>query len=740
MVLLTEYININSLIGKKVGISRDIFYEEMLKQKGIDVVELRGSDEKAQALALGEIDYFLASFTSGLKAIKKGGYTNIKVIDEFLGIKREDLRFAVNKDKEILYSIIAKSLNSVKQRKLDQIVNKWIIEIDTNENIDFTQKEKKYLKNKKIIRYCADPSWMPFEKIEDGKHKGISADFVKYFQDQIGIPFKLVLTDSWSQSIEFAKEKKCDILSFLAMDTPSRREYLNFTKPYFSTPLIVATKLNVTFINDLKELDNKKLASPKGYAFVEIIKHRYPKIDIIEVDNVQEGLKKVKNGEVFGYIGTLASVGYMFQTKFTGELKIAGKFNENWELGVGINNEDPILLGIMDKTINNIDETIYQNIINKWIAINYDNPKDYTIVFQILTIAIIILAGTVYWNRRLAKINKELNKAKLQAQEAARLKSYFLANVSHEIRTPMNAILGMNHLMQKTQLDKKQLEYIEKSEIASETLLKLINDILDFSKIEVGKLKIQNHNFDLLKLLDNLESMIKIKANEKHIDFNIIYDKSLPTKLYADSLRLNQILTNLLSNAVKFTNKGKVELIIKNDLDKFRFYVNDTGIGLTKEQQGKLFTPFTQADESTTRKFGGTGLGLSISKELVELMNGKIWVHSKLDVGTSFIFEVELKSSKEGQCEENITNQKSNVIDKIKNKVAKVTVEQEDIDNLFIELQSALKTNRPSICEPVITKLDNISFDKKEDEEIYEKIKYLTKKYRFSEALELLKK
>ncbi|MEA3354710.1 MAG: transporter substrate-binding domain-containing protein [Campylobacterota bacterium] len=739
-----QYIDINSLKGKRVGISRDIFYEESLRKKGIEIVELEGSEEKAQALALGEIDYFLASFTSGLKAVKKGGYTNIKAIDEFLGIKREDLRFAVNNQKEILYNIIDKSINSIKQKKLDDLINKWIIELDTNDNISLTQREKIYLKNKKVIRYCADPSWMPFESIQKGKHKGIGADFAKYFQDQIGIDFRLIYTDSWSQSIDYAKENRCDILSFLAMDTQKRRKYLNFTKPYFSTPLIVATKLNVTFITDLKKLNNKKLAIPKGYAFVDIIKERYPQIKLLEVKNVKEGLKRVKDGDLFGYIGTLASVGYMFQKEFTGELKIAGKFNETWDLGVGIVKSEPILHSIMEKTVNNIDEATYNSIINKWIAINYDNPVDYTIIWEILSVVFLILIGTIYWNRRLSNINKELNKAKLQAQEAAKLKSYFLANISHEIRTPMNAILGMNHLLKETDLNEKQYDYINKSQIASETLMKLINDILDFSKIEAGKLQIQNHNFDLSILLKNIETIINIKASEKHINFNIVYDRTLPLKLYGDSLRLSQILTNLLSNAVKFTNKGKVELVVKKVSDtKFRFLVNDTGIGLSKEQIEKLFTPFSQADESTTRRFGGTGLGLSISKELVELMDGKILVKSKLNEGTSFIFEVILKKSKEDQKVETLSNIniKKQMVKKIKNtnSIVKTNVTQKIIDQYFEELKEVIKTNRPNLCTPVIQKMDNIILDK-EDKQRFKKIKSLIQRYRFKEALELFDK
>lgn len=296
-----------------------------------------------------------------------------------------------------------------------------------------------------------------------------------------------------------------------------------------------------------------------------------------------------------------------------------------------------------------------------WKMINYlpakvikeESQKHFSIFFAYFAgLCLLILGISLFLDYAINKRQKaegEMFIAKDEAQKANAAKSIFLANMSHEIRTPMNGIIGISYLLKKTKMTIQQQEYLNKIQMSAHNLLGIINDILDVSKIEAGKLKIENISFQLEKVLNNLAKQLAFKAEEKGLELNFSFDKALPAILIGDPLRLSQILINLISNAIKFTDEG--EILVKVSSKQYNssqilveFSVTDTGVGLTEKQVSKLFKRFTQGENNTTRKYGGTGLGLTICKQLVEMMDGDIWVESEPGKGCVFSFTIQFDS------------------------------------------------------------------------------------------------
>lgn len=405
-------ISLEMLKDKRLALVKGRKSSELIKEKhhDIKIIEFNTPLEALEAVAFDLADATIDDYYAATVMINDNMLSNLHVNSNlFLDYNPEEL-YMMSKEKKLI-SILNKVLKNIDKEKVFAIKSKWNrnVQIMKNNNIALNYEEKKYLENKQKITMCIDPDWMPLEKNKNGKHIGMSSDYIKLIQDKIDIPIEMVDTKTWLESIEYAKQRKCDIYS-LVMPTPERKLYMNFTKPYLQIPLVLVTRNDEIFYSDVALIKNKKIGIVKGYAYGEILQVKYPTLNLIEVNSLQDGLNKVEKNELFGFIGTLATVGYHIQKSYIGQLKITGKFEEKWNLGIGTRNDEPLLLSIFEKAIDAIEPEKHQEILNKWISVNFEKPSDYSFLLKILGFLGVVFLLLLYRQSQLKKYNEQLQK------------------------------------------------------------------------------------------------------------------------------------------------------------------------------------------------------------------------------------------------------------------------------------------------------------------------------------------
>jgi len=302
--------------------------------------------------------------------------------------------------------------------------------------------------------------------------------------------------------------------------------------------------------------------------------------------------------------------------------------------------------------------------------------KDYSIRSEIKSRDEIgkLASGFNFMIEQIEKQNNELKTAKNNSDAALKTKERFLANMTHELRTPLTSIVGLSSLLEETELNKEQKEYLENIKHSSDHLLSIINDLLEFSKLGTGKLQLEKNQFSIRKTIERIERSMEFELKNRNLNFISMVENSIPYLIIGDEYRLNQILINLVGNAIKFTPNGSIKVEVKAikesiEIIELEFRVIDTGIGITKEKQNLVFESFTQESSETNRKYGGTGLGLAITKQLIEMQKGSIRVESEKDKGSSFIFNIPFQKKPDQKREDsdgliqNIKDSKVIVVD-----------------------------------------------------------------------------
>ncbi|WP_430401049.1 ATP-binding protein [Flavobacterium sp.] len=541
--------------------------------------------------------------------------------------------------------------------------------------------------NKNSIKYAPNPFWPPMDYIdENGEHQGLISDYIKFFEKELDIKFEKTNFSNWNEILIGLKNSKTDFVGAIQR-TKEREEFLLFSEPYLKSPLVIVVKNNFNFKNK-DEINKMKLAVVKGYASIDYIKKKYPGAEIIECEDDLSAMLKTSLGSTDGTVTDLLSGSYVVEKYGINNLELATELNYSWNICFACRKDLPELFSIINKLFNKIDAKERKVMYDKWINTNTLHKKSYVEknlnkIIIITAIALICLALALGFNfilkKKIKKRTEELYEAKVKAEESDLLKSAFLANMSHEIRTPMNGIIGFTTLLKEADLtNEEMIHYIDIINKSGERLLNTINDIIDISKIDAHQMQISNEVISVNETLFDLYNFFKIQCDENKVNLKLDLDiNSQETKIQTDKNKFNSILTNLIKNAVKYTEKGEITIGFKKENDHYLFFVKDTGIGIPKERFSAIFERFVQADIEDKNAFQGSGLGLSIAKAYAEMLEGKIWVESDLETGSTFYFTIPLSKT--------ITEKKDNYykepIDKLttSTKKLKILIAEDDI-------------------------------------------------------------
>ena len=397
--------NLNDLNGKTVAVAKNWNSTKILKENypNMKFKDYEGSLEMLKAVAYGEADVTIDGFLTVNYLKQKHLLGNLNIVGRAqLPNLDQRLYIGVRKDWQTLKQIIDIAIDNITSEELVSLNSKWLIQNDNG--IIFSKEESEFLEKYKKLSLCIDPDWFPYEEKKDNKHIGMSFDYFEEFRKSIPSTIEFLPTETWTQSMDFAKEGKCDILT-LAVETPSRRDYLNFTKTYLDLPLVIATTPQKPFISNIQNVLEYKLGVIKSSYYPEDLRSKYPNIKLVELDSLKEGFEKVISGEIYGFIDTLTVVGYQVQNNYLGRVKISGKLNDNQSIGIAIRKDMPLLVSIFNKAIDNISEEKHREILNKWVSIKYENKSSFKYTYELLGLLSIIIIFVSYRQFILKKQN-----------------------------------------------------------------------------------------------------------------------------------------------------------------------------------------------------------------------------------------------------------------------------------------------------------------------------------------------
>jgi len=529
-----------------------------------------------------------------------------------------------------------------------------------NERATLSVSESQWLAEHPQIRLGVDPEWRPFEYFDkQGMYAGMGADYLAIVSRALDLTLAPQPGRNWPQVLDAIKAHELDVIPLIA-PTSERSNYLNFTRPYLSTPMVIFVEQGKPFISGLENLRGAKVGVVKGYVTEAILRKNHQDLALHPVATVEEGMKAIAAGDLDAFVGYLATGSHTIGRLNLLNVKVAAQTPYVLALSMAVRKDWPQLIPILEKALDKITPQAESHIRARWSSVRFDHGVDVTGVLVIALpaagVLLLIIAAVIFANRRLRReitdriaAEEAMHLAKDEAEYANQAKSDFLSSISHEFRTPLNSIMGFSQLLQsdrKSPLDATQAEAVGHIFSAGKHLHDLISELLDLTRIQSRQLEIDFASVEVTGLIRGCIDMIQpLTASNK---LEIIFERDADNmadnmNVRADPMRLKQVMLNLLSNAIKYNRPGgKVFVTIETPgIERCRILVRDTGDGVSPDKKNHVFVPFERLG-ADKKSIDGTGIGLSVSRNLIEMMDGQLDFESEEGIGSTFWIDLSL--------------------------------------------------------------------------------------------------